>query len=86
MANDIQNIITIKGNQAEIDKMLKTVQVDSFGVGSIDFNKVLPIPNDLDIPEGSDTHQGIKLVKDFLEKIPKEDLSREVLLMSLWNI
>ena len=77
MANDIQNIITIKGNQAEIDKMLKTVQVDSFGVGSIDFNKVLPIPNDLDIPEGSDTHQGIKLVKDFLEKIPKEDLSRE---------
>ena len=75
MANDIQNILTISGNQKLIDEMLKAIQVDAFGRGSIDFKKVLPIPKDLDIPEGSDTREGIALVKDFLDKIPNEDLS-----------
>ena len=77
MANDIRNILTISGNQKLIDEMLKAIQVDAFGRGSIDFKKVLPIPKDLDIPEGSDTREGIALVKDFLDKIPNEDLSRE---------
>ena len=77
MANNIRNILTISGNQKLIDEMLKAIQVDAFGRGSIDFKKVLPIPKDLDIPEGSDTREGIALVKDFLDKIPNEDLSRE---------
>ena len=77
MANDIRNILTISGNQKLIDEMLQAIQVDAFGRGSIDFKKVLPIPKDLDIPEGSDTREGITLVKDFLDKIPNEDLSRE---------
>lgn len=51
MANDIRNILTISGNQKLIDEMLKAIQVDAFGRGSIDFNKVLPIPKELDIPE-----------------------------------
>ena len=52
MANDIRNILTISGNQKLIDEMLQAIQVDAFGRGSIDFKKVLPIPKDLDIPEG----------------------------------
>ena len=47
MANDIRNILTISGNQKLIDEMLKSIQVDAFGRGSIDFKKVLPIPKDL---------------------------------------
>ncbi len=39
MANDIRNILTISGNQKLIDEMLKAIQVDAFGRGSIDFKK-----------------------------------------------
>ena len=33
MANDIRNILTISGNQKLIDEMLKSIQVDAFGIG-----------------------------------------------------
>lgn len=39
MANDIRNILTISGNQKLIDEMLKAIQVDAFGRGSIDFKR-----------------------------------------------
>lgn len=66
MANDIRNILTISGNQKLIDEMLQAIQVDAFGRGSIDFKKVLPIPKDLDIPEGSDTRGALLLLRTFL--------------------
>ena len=35
MANDIRNILTISGNQKLIDEMLKAIQVDAFGRGTL---------------------------------------------------
>ena len=40
---------------------------NEYGLGSIDFNKLIPIPPELDIEDGSRTTHGLKTYKDFIE-------------------
>lgn len=44
MPNHIRNNIKLNGKQDEIDKILLNVHIDEYGVGSIDFEKIIPIP------------------------------------------
>ena len=44
MSNYVQNNITFSGDDAEIKKMLESIKADEIGFGSIDFNKIIPIP------------------------------------------
>ena len=47
MPNHITNIIAVSGDESRIRTMLKEVQSDEIGMGSIDFNKIIPMPNDI---------------------------------------
>lgn len=67
MPNHVTNIIEIKGNPARIKSLFETVKNDEYGIGSIDFNKLIPMPLELDIEEGSQTNCGLKAYKDFIE-------------------
>ncbi len=48
MPNHITNIVAISGDEERIQAMLKEIQTDEYGIGSVDFNKIIPMPDDTD--------------------------------------
>ena len=41
MPNHVENYITIRGNKQRIDELRESVKNDEFGVGTIDFEKLI---------------------------------------------
>lgn len=68
MPNHVVNIVSFQGDDAQIQKMLSEVQNDEFGPGSISFQKLIPMPPELDIESGSRTNQGLKAYNDYLSQ------------------
>lgn len=66
MPNHVRNILKFTGDYSEIKNMLEMIQQDDFGIGSIDFNKLIPMPDSLRITSGSDTIKGYKYYRDFV--------------------
>lgn len=48
MPNHITNIVAVFGDESRIQAMLKEIQTDEYGLGSVDFNKIIPMPDDTD--------------------------------------
>ena len=48
MPNHITNIVAVSGDECRIQAMLKEIQTDEYGLGSVDFNKIIPMPDDAD--------------------------------------
>ena len=67
MPNHVENIVSIKGDEQQIRKMLEEIQDDECGLGTVDFNKVIPMPASLEIEAGSKTDRGLKAYQDFIE-------------------
>lgn len=67
MPNHVINEIKLYGSDEEIQAVLEAVKKDSIGIGTIDFNKLLPIPPELNIEAGSRTDRGLKHYRDFVE-------------------
>lgn len=66
MPNHVTNIVRLKGEQTQVQKMLESIQNEEFGVGTIDFHKIIPMPKSLNIESGSRTDKGLKAYKDFI--------------------
>ncbi len=66
MPNHIKNIITYEGDENKIKEMLEQIKYDKLGVGTIDFNKIIPRSPDLDIDSGSQTDRGFAAYQDFI--------------------
>ena len=67
MPNHVTNSIEIKGDPTRIKSLFETIKSDEYGLGSIDFNKLTPMPAELDIEEGPRTTRGLKAYQDFIE-------------------
>ena len=67
MPNYVANILSFKGEPEKIKRMLSEIQSDEFGPGSFSFQKILPMPPELDIESGTRTERGLKAYHDFLE-------------------
>ena len=67
MPNHVTNNLTFHGDPEAIQKMLEAVKNDEKGFGSIDFNKLLPMPPELNIESGSRTTDGINAYNAFVE-------------------
>lgn len=67
MPNYVTNVLTLHGNPAQIRVMLEAIQYDDLGIGSVDFNKIIPMPESLDIEAGGRTSTGLKAYQDFIE-------------------
>lgn len=67
MPNHVENHISLQGDPAQIHTMLKAIQSDEYGIGSVDFNKIIPMPESLNIEAGSRTDRGLKAYRDFIE-------------------
>lgn len=67
MPNHVTNRIEIFGEKSEIDRLLEAVKNDEFGLGTIDFNKIIPMPEGLEIECGSRTDRGLKAYREFMD-------------------
>ena len=67
MPNHVENIVTLSGDEQEIRRMLERIKSDELGVGTVDFNKIIPMPESLNIEAGSRTDRGLKFYKYFIE-------------------
>lgn len=47
MPNHVTNYVKLHGEESEILRLLQTVKSDEFGLGTIDFNKIIPMPDDI---------------------------------------
>lgn len=68
MSDDIVNQITFGTDDASLAAfhfMLHQVRAEGQPLGSIDFNKLIPMPQELDMRAGFQTNQGLKLYMDF---------------------
>lgn len=77
MPNWVENKLSYNGNEAEIKEMLEKIRYDNATIGTIDFNKIIPMPKSLDIECGSRTDKGIEMVKNYLENLHAELKGKE---------
>lgn len=48
MPNHVTNVIKLTGDRKLIRKLMEQIQNDELGLGTIDFNKIIPIPENVD--------------------------------------
>ncbi len=68
MPNHVENIISVSGSEQEIQRMLKRIKSDMFGVGTLDFEKIIPMPESLNIESGTRTDRGLRAYRERLTK------------------
>ena len=59
MPNHITNILKFKGDSEQVHAMLDKIKSDELGFGSVDFNKIIPMPESLNIEAGSRTDEAL---------------------------
>src|ERR1035437_1144218 len=61
MANHVRNILNFDCDEVKLKEILESIQNDEFGIGSIDFNKLIPMPEALNLTSGSIENDKISL-------------------------
>ena len=69
MPNHVTNIIDFHCSQKVFQEIAEFIRKDDSFFGSVDFNKVLPMPPELDIEAGSRGDQGLKMYKEYLNRL-----------------
>lgn len=67
MPNHVENHIEYSGDARHIRTMLESIKTDKYGIGTVDFNKIIPMPESLNIEAGSKTNRGLKAYKEFID-------------------
>jgi len=83
MPNHVTNHIMISGDPKRIQELFEAVKYDDVGVGSLDFNKVIPKPASLDIECGSNTDAGLKAYRDFISVYTLEGTRKGLNLLNI---
>lgn len=87
MSSNVLNKIKLIGDQSKINELLEAIRCDDGVLGSIDFQKILPMPESLDIEDGSISFWAIKSylkavspdTEDFgVEKFDEETFGRVI--------
>ena len=66
MPNHVVNRLTVSGDPEIVKELLSNVKDDNTGIGSIDFNKIIPMPESLRIESGSNSVRGLKAYSEFI--------------------
>ena len=78
MPNHIYNRVTIGGDAALRNSILMDVMDPELGPGSMDFNRLLPMPASLDITDGTATDMGERLYMVYADRLSElEDPDEE---------
>ena len=72
MPNHVSNTITFECDEKRLKEILDAIkfesdaEVEHTGIGTLDFNKIIPMPKSLEIEAGSTTDRGLKAYQDFI--------------------
>ena len=72
MPNHVSNTITFECDEKRLKEILDAIkfesdaEVEHTGIGTLDFNKIIPMPKSLEIEAGSSTDRGLKAYQDFI--------------------
>ena len=47
MPNHVTSVITLSGDESRIKAMLEAIKTNEYGIGSVDFEKILPMPDSI---------------------------------------
>ena len=83
MPNHIINTIRLTGDREKISELLESVKDNRFGIDSLDFNKVIPMPESLQIETSSSMERGLKAYKEFVDICTFDGANKD---MDLLNI
>lgn len=67
MPNHVQNVVRLQGDEKRVKEILETVKNDQYGLGSVDFEKIDPMPPSLHIDSGDRTYRLQNVYREFLE-------------------
>lgn len=73
MPNYVSNIVEFHGDPLSVQNMLIAVKNDRYGLGTIDFNKLIPMPESLNIEAGSRTDRGLRAYREFIAEYKHGD-------------
>ena len=74
MPNYVQNILNIEGDKKEVDKVLKAV---SNAYRTFDFERLIPMPRELEIEAGTRTQRGFQHYQKFVGEYSYLTLKKE---------
>ena len=63
MPNYVKNILSFDGDQDQVSRLFSTIQGEN---GPVDFDKLIPMPSELEIESGSRTAAGFKKYMEFV--------------------
>lgn len=67
MPNYVTNLIYVKGDRLQLQEMMEQIKNDEYGIGSIDFQQIIPRPESLDIEASNITEAGMKKYDEFVK-------------------
>lgn len=44
MPNHVKNVLTLVGDEERVKQLMEAVKNDEYGIGTIDFEKIIPMP------------------------------------------
>lgn len=68
MPNHVKNFLTIKADGERLAEILDSIKDDEKGVGTIDFRKLIPLPQIQEVPESPFTQQGYAMYKQYVNE------------------
>ena len=71
MPNHVRNIVSFNVSGEKLNEILNAIKLDEEGIGSIDFNKLIPMPPELNIEKGSNTQKGCELFSGYVNRAQK---------------
>ena len=71
MPNHVTNVLTLHGESDQIRAMLEAIQYDDLGIGSVDFNKIIPMLESLNIEASSQPSTGLKAYTPMRNSMPR---------------
>ena len=83
MPNHVTNRIKFSGEPERIRAIMEEIKNDEIGLGSVDFNKIISMPESLDITAGSVTDKGLKAYKDFVAVLLFDGANKDIDLLNI---
>lgn len=75
MPNHVTNVVRLQGDEDKIHEILEAIKNDEHGIGTIDFDKIIPMPESLNIEAGSKIYDALKAYQEFVsEYMSKHDI------------
>ena len=81
MPNHVTNVLKFDCSEERFLEIANFLRMEGEPLGSVDFNKLIPMPKELDIESGSRGMNGLKLYREYISAVnqgaaPMDEVNR----------